>query len=41
MAQWNGIGMINHPRGMAVDIWSDALGLFGCVALCSTLLRWF
>ena len=24
MAQWNGIGMITHPLGMTVDIWSDA-----------------
>jgi len=41
MAQWNGIGMITHPRGATVDIWSDASGSYGCGALCPTLSRWF
>ena len=41
MALWNRIGKICHPRGTSVDIWSDASGLFGCGALCPTLLRWF
>ena len=41
MAQWNGIGMITHPCGATVDIWSDASGSYGCRALCPTLSRWF
>jgi len=41
MAQWNGIGMISHPRGTSVVIWSDASGSFSCGALCPALSRWF
>ena len=32
--------IISHPRSPSVDLWSDALGSFGCGAICPSFFKW-
>ena len=34
MAEWNEVNMIPHPRTPVTKAWTDALGTFGCGAVC-------
>jgi len=40
MAEWNRVRIIPHPVPPSSILWTDALGSFGCGAICLTLTKW-